>query len=86
MNHLELYIVSAGELCFTINLEEFSGLADVELNRIPELEFHLVDVSGSTTNKPVRAIFYCTKTLSVFLDQARFSTNQLLIRNAPQAT
>lgn len=77
MNHLELYIVSAGELCFTISLEEFSGLTDVELARIPELEFHLVDVSSNTINKPVRAIFYCANTLSTFLERARLSTNQL---------
>lgn len=68
---LELCIISAGELCFKISLEEFSGLSDVELARIPNLEFHLVDVSSNTANKPVRAIFYCANTLSVFLEQAR---------------
>lgn len=71
MNHLELYIVSAGELCFTINLEEFSCLTDVELARIPDLEFHLVDVSSNTASKPVRAVFYCANTLSIFLEQLK---------------
>ncbi|GLR65089.1 hypothetical protein [Marinospirillum insulare] len=69
MNHSELHIVSAGELCFTINLEEFSGLTDVELARIPDLEFHLVDVSSNTANNPVRAIFYCPEALNDFLNQ-----------------
>lgn len=70
MNHLEVYIVSAGELCFSISLEEFSGLTDVELARIPDLEFHLVDIYSNTANKRVRAIFYCANTLSVFLERA----------------